>query len=173
MSSPVYIRVPDDCGTLSIGLNQSLYFVFTQNIDFQCNHANYFTPPLPIGIHGAGTVWGPAKPDPQFAGLSVTYTHPGTADNCPPPDGGQAGARSLVAGHVIVIGQGPHILVHIIAVAEKTDSTLRDAWPATKIFVNFLLSQNSSAVPDSAKTFLGELRTAGQEAFDITRESSE
>lgn len=168
MSSPVYVRVPDDCGTLSVGLNQSLYLVFTQNVNFQCNHANYFNPPLKTGIHGAGKVWGPTKPDPQFSGLSVEYTHPGTPETCPPSAGGQAGAHDLVAGHVIVIGSGPHLLRDLIVEGENLDGTLRNAWPATKTFVDFLLSQNSPAISDSAKTFLEELKAAGEEAYAIT-----
>lgn len=168
MSSSVFIKVPDDCGTLSVGLNQTLYLVFTQNINFQCNNENYFNPPIQSGIKHTGQFLGPLKPIPQFDGQSVTYTHPGTADHCPPPPPGQAGIHALTS-HVIHIGSGPLVLTGIIEDAEKTDRTLREAWPATKLFVNFLLSQNTLAVPDSAKSFLGELRTAGDQAFDRTR----
>jgi hypothetical protein len=173
MNSPAFIRVPDDCGTLSVGWNQSLYLVFTQDVNFQCDHANYFNPPLKTGIHGAHTISAPSTPDPQYSGQDVEYTLPGTPEHCPPPAGGQAGARGLIASHVIHIGSGPLVLRDVIVGGMRIDESLRKAWQETKIFVNFLLSQNSLAVPHSAKTFLGELRTAGDEAFDITRKSSE
>jgi hypothetical protein len=167
------INVPDDSGTIKIGLDDCIYLKFTRAGYFTCSDSNSFSPPLPDthSFH-KGARWGPATPNSDYDGADIKYNLAPAANE---PAVGKMSASVLskvgdpilnnAGGHIIHIGSNTVNLLFVINRDPHFRDVLIQYWLDTKIFLSALVDVENSSIHADQRKFLESLIEAGDKAY--------
>lgn len=174
------IRVPDEGGTIQVGLNDCVYLQFTHAGFFTCSDKDSFSPPLPDAQHVSAGRWGPATPNADYDGANIKYDLGRGGDDL--VDGrplalamtkGAGGVVGDTAGHIIHIGSNTLNLLFLLHRDPRFRQALFQFWPDTKIFLNVLLNAESLSIHEDQRRFLRSLIAAGDKAYERNPSSEE
>ncbi len=174
------IRVPDDGGTIKVGLHDCIYLQFTHAGLFTCSDPNSFSPPLPDQQHVSAGKWGPATPNSDYDGANIRYdlgrNGNDDAEGKPLATAMSKATGTVIgdtAGHVIHIGSNTLNLLFLVHRDPRFRQALFQFWPDTKIFLNVLLNAQSLSIHEDQRRFLRSLIEAGDKAYERKPSSEE